>query len=66
MPDFAPPDRMSLARYRQYLRSVARARFDPRLQTQLDPSDIVQETLLKAHRAIGEFRGKTELQLTVW
>jgi RNA polymerase sigma-70 factor (ECF subfamily) len=36
------------------------------LQSQLDPSDIVQETLLKAQRAIGQFTGKSEGELAAW
>ena len=66
MADSAKPHEISLARYREYLRSLARARVDPPLRVQIDPSDIVQETLLKAHCAIEKFRGRTERQLTAW
>jgi RNA polymerase sigma-70 factor (ECF subfamily) len=55
-----------LSRYRDYLLTLARGQIGPRLRSKLDASDIVQETLLKAHRAIGQFRGRTEQQLAAW
>lgn len=66
MADAPEPSDVSLSRYRDYLRSVAGARLDPRLQGELDPSDVVQETLLRAHRGIGGFRGKSEPELVAW
>ena len=32
----------------------------------LDPSDIVQQTLLKAHENLNGFRGKTDAELQAW
>jgi RNA polymerase sigma-70 factor (ECF subfamily) len=49
-----------LERYRSYLHLLARVRLGARLQGKLDASDIVQETLLKAHRKREQFRGQTE------
>ena len=45
--------------YRSYLRLLARAQLDGRVQQRVDASDIVQETLLEAHRSREQFRGES-------
>ena len=39
---------------------------DPRLQGRIDPSDLVQQTLLKAHEKQDQFRGKTDAERLAW
>jgi RNA polymerase sigma-70 factor (ECF subfamily) len=55
-----------LEAYRDYLRLLARLQLDPRLRGLMDPSDIVQETLLKAHENLAGFRGQTDAELRAW
>jgi RNA polymerase sigma-70 factor (ECF subfamily) len=56
----------SMEQYREYLHLLARTQFDPRLQGKLEPSDIVQEALLKAHRAREEFRCLGDAEAAAW
>jgi RNA polymerase sigma-70 factor (ECF subfamily) len=55
-----------LESYRNYLRLVARAGLDPALRGKADPSDLVQETLMKAHRHFDQFQGQTEPEVAAW
>jgi RNA polymerase sigma-70 factor, ECF subfamily len=57
---------MALERFRGYLHVLARSQLDARLQQKLDPSDIVQQTLLKAHEAAGQFRGRQPAEMAGW
>jgi RNA polymerase sigma-70 factor (ECF subfamily) len=52
--------------YRAYLHLLARLQMDPRLQKRLDPSDLVQESLLKAHERWAQFRGHSEAEVAAW
>jgi RNA polymerase sigma-70 factor, ECF subfamily len=62
----AVPDPAELERYRHYLGLLARSQLQPRLQSKLGASDIVQETLLKATQNLGQYRGKSEAELAGW
>ena len=51
---------------RSYLASKARTRLGVQLRVKVSPSDIVQETLMEAHRAFGRFQGTHRAELVVW
>jgi RNA polymerase sigma-70 factor (ECF subfamily) len=53
-------------RYRHYLRMLAQAQLGKYLRAKCDPSDIVQQTLLEAHRDFRNFAGKHEGELLAW
>jgi len=56
----------SLESYREYLRIFARMHLDRRLQSKLDPSDVVQQTMLEAYQALAEFQGVGPAQKAAW
>lgn len=52
--------------YRNYLTVLATTQIERRLRSRLSPSDVVQETMLRAHKNFGQFRGATEPELIGW
>jgi RNA polymerase sigma-70 factor (ECF subfamily) len=55
-----------LSQYRNYARLLARTLIGTTLRLRLDPSDLVQETFLEAHRDFPRFAGSTERELLAW
>lgn len=51
---------------RSYLSVVARTQVRTRLQAKADASDLVQVTLLEAHRDFDRFAGRTEAEWLAW
>jgi RNA polymerase sigma-70 factor (ECF subfamily) len=66
MPDDAAVPGWSVERFRDYLRLLARLQLDERLRGKLDPSDVVQEALLKAHQGQAQCRGQTDAERAAW
>lgn len=59
-------DGSELGRFRPYLLMLARMQVDDLLQAKVDASDLVQQTLLEAHGAIDQFRGKSGAEMAAW
>jgi RNA polymerase sigma-70 factor (ECF subfamily) len=54
------------AQCRNYLHLLARAHVEKRLQSKVDASDLVQQTMLEAYRDFAHFRGATEAEWLAW
>ncbi len=52
--------------YRSYLLLLARLQLAHQFQGRLDPSDLAQQTLLKAHQNRDQFRGSSEAERVAW
>ena len=55
-----------LGTYMNYLKTLAHAQMDDRLKRRVGASDIVQETLLEAHRDFLQFVGKSPAEFSGW
>jgi RNA polymerase sigma-70 factor (ECF subfamily) len=56
----------TLEPYRPYLRLLAQLHLDRRLRGKLDPSDVVQQVLLRAYPALADLRGRDAPVLRAW
>lgn len=52
--------------YGNYLNILASTQLDRRLRRRVNPSDVVQETMLAAHRDFADFRGNSQGELLGW
>lgn len=52
--------------YRNYLSLLAESQLDRKLRARMSASDLVQETMLEAHRDFNQFRGVTEREFLGW
>ncbi len=66
MSNAASPAGSHLERFRNYLRLLARQQLDPRLADKLDPSDLVQETLIKAYHNLETFECRSDAEMAGW
>jgi RNA polymerase sigma-70 factor, ECF subfamily len=57
---------IDLDRFRPWLVLLARTQLAGRLGRKLDASDVAQQALLEACRALPRFRGSTEAELAAW
>ena len=60
------PEAGRLERLRDYLRLLARIQLGARPTTRIDPSDIVQQTLMEAFEKRDQFRGTTSEEHAAW
>jgi RNA polymerase sigma-70 factor, ECF subfamily len=63
--DGAARDRL-FERCRTYVSVVARTQVEGWMRAKVDSSDLVQQTLLEAHRCFVDFRGTTEAEWLAW
>jgi len=56
----------ALRAFRSYLLLLARLQIAPRLRGLLDPSDLVQQTLLRAHQKWGQCRATSDAERAAW
>src|SRR5258708_2650976 len=55
-----------LARHRSRLRAMVRVRLDRRVAARVDPSDVVQESLLAAYRRLPEYLRDRPIPFYPW
>lgn len=53
-------------RFRDYLMHLARMQLGPQPRGKVDPSDVVQKTLLDAQRSLDDYHGAGEAEFAAW
>ena len=64
--DMAPEPSQALEPFRSYLEVLARVHLDPRLAGKLDPTDVVQQALLRAYAAWPDLKSPERPALLAW
>jgi RNA polymerase sigma-70 factor (ECF subfamily) len=60
------PDAHLFERFRDYLKLLVRLQFGVRPSARIDPSDLVQQTLMEAFEKRAQFRGSTDDEQAAW
>ncbi len=60
------PEAPHLERFRDYLRLLSRVQGGSAINCWVDPSDLVQQTLLEAYQKREQFRGRTDAERGAW
>lgn len=60
------PEAPRLERFRDYLRLLTRLQLGPAWSGWIDPSDLVQQTLLEAYQKRDQFRGRSDAARGAW
>jgi RNA polymerase sigma-70 factor (ECF subfamily) len=60
------PSNLDLERFRSTLELKAHLLWSPRLQGRFEPSDLVQDTFLQAHKKRAQYQGNTDAELAAW
>jgi RNA polymerase sigma-70 factor, ECF subfamily len=60
------PDAPRLEKYRDYLRLLTRVQLGSAANHRIDPSDLVQQTLLEAYQKRDQFRGRNDAERGAW
>jgi RNA polymerase sigma-70 factor, ECF subfamily len=66
MSDVERNDKPAVEEFRDYLVMLARMQISPVTRSKLEASDVVQQTLLEAHRKRDQFRGSSEAEMAGW
>ena len=66
MPNSTERPQSTPEQFRSYLRLLAEMHLGWHAGAKLDPSDVIQQTLLDAYRGRDQFRGRTDAEMAAW